>query len=137
MNRWAFTSMSGKKQMAYLANLVINVSNSQHEEGKKIIPGYTFSNQKTVYNGIDLIDITKDPSIDKEIGSLADSFKENYNLGKKDNVVLYAGRLSRRKGVFDLAESLKKLRNKVGNLKLLVVGDARADIRDKLKSFLE
>jgi len=133
MNRWAFTSMSGKKQMAYLANLVINVSNSQHEEGKKIIPGYTFSNQKTVYNGIDLIDITKDPSIDKEIGSLADSFKENYNLGKKDNVVLYAGRLSRRKGVFDLAESLKKLRNKVGNLKLLVVGDARADIRDKLK----
>lgn len=119
--------------MSSLADLVINVSNSQHNEGKELIPDYNPKNQKTVYNGIDLIDLSKNPGAEREISNFTNKFREEYGFKKEDNIILYAGRLSRRKGVYDLAESLKKINKDVGETKLLIVGDANPDVKDKLK----
>jgi glycosyltransferase involved in cell wall biosynthesis len=133
ISKWALTSIAGRKQMASLADLVINVSNAQNEEGKRIIPEYNYLSQKTVYNGIDLIDLTKNSSVDKRIQSTSDLLKKDYGIQKEDNIILYAGRLSRRKGIYDLANSLKKLKNGMNNIKLLIVGNADPKVKDELK----
>ncbi|MCR4284997.1 MAG: glycosyltransferase family 4 protein [archaeon] len=130
--RWALTSMAGKRQLSELADVTVNVSNSQFNEGKELIPGYHVQSQKTIYNGIDLLDFSKNKAVREAVDRGAEEVRTRYGIGKDDNVILYAGRLSRRKGIFDLARAFGGMKR--GNKdKLLIVGDAKDAVKEKIK----
>ena len=60
-----------------------------------------------------------------------DAFKNKYGIGKKDEVVLYAGRLSAEKNLDLLIPAIKKVLKKRPNARLLYVGDF--DYRETLE----
>ncbi|MCW7549776.1 glycosyltransferase [Photorhabdus sp. APURE] len=49
--------------------------------------------------------------------------RKKFNLQDNDIIILYAGRLDVGKGVLELMESVSILKNKIKNIKLLIVGD--------------
>ncbi|MDB6372499.1 glycosyltransferase [Photorhabdus bodei] len=67
--------------------------------------------------------------------------RAKFNLQDKDIVILYAGRLDNGKGVIELMQSVDILKNKIKNIKLLIVGDyetkKRGNREDYRKKIIE
>ena len=91
---------------------------------------------KTLYNCID----TKKFYINKDISFLND-IKNKYNIGPKDKILLFVGRLSEEKGIDKVLEALKLIKNE--DFKLLVVGASmhysnhKDEFQKKLRSLLD
>jgi glycosyltransferase involved in cell wall biosynthesis len=59
---------------------------------------------------------------------------EAFNLDNSTNVLLFAGRLSKEKGVLEIPEIIEKVKEKIPDLKIVVAGTGPAE--DELKTVL-
>lgn len=99
------------KQVFNRSDGIVSFSNFTKKEVEKL---YGLEKDKiiTIYPGISV------PKIDqKEVNGLM----KRYEVGKKDFVVLFVGRLIERKGVDDLIQAIGKMKRE--RVKLLVVGE--------------
>ncbi len=79
----------------------------------------------TLYNGINLENF-------KENGK-RDEMRNKYQIEKEDFVFMYSGRITRDKGVYELAKAFSEIEN--DRLKLVIVGNTkRSSIADKIKN---
>lgn len=65
------------------------------------------------------------------------SVKEEYNINIKDKVIIFTGRLTKEKGVYELIQAIKKVR--YPNIKVLIVGSLfyKENVKDKFAENLK
>ena len=84
---------------------------------ERALKQHKFKHTHTIHNGIDLSSWIED-------GSNVHAFKTAHNLHNR-KVVLFGGRISPDKGTTHLLHTLIKLRHKIPNVLLLVIGDRK------------
>jgi glycosyltransferase involved in cell wall biosynthesis len=96
------------------------------EEAKK---HYGVTSGLVIENGIDSEFFSPDPTLRRET-------KSKLGLSENDVVLLYLGRLTANKGIYDLLEAFSAIKNKVSRrLKLILVGSGEKDnIFERIKS---
>lgn len=63
------------------------------------------------------------PSINRIFNGSKDYLINDNLVSKRENILLFMGRIGERKGIFDLIESLNKLNKQFENFKLIIAGD--------------
>lgn len=82
----------------------------------------------TLYNAVDLDKIEK---LQKEP---VRDFKKEYNLPEDAVILSYTGRLLKEKGIYQLIDSVKKIREKKDNVYMFLAGDGPEEIEVKKQS---
>lgn len=123
-NRGSVLPIMGNEKMKVLFDKIIGdkilknakkfYALSNAEKKQYILMGIDNESIEIIPNGINL------PEVDPRI-SYGD-FREKYSLGKEKILVLYLGRLHKRKGISQLIEAFYLLSKEIKNLHLVIVG---------------
>ncbi len=93
---------------------IIATSTIESDQYSKVFPHLSKDKIVHVPNGINLDEYYPLP--------LKGSFKKKYSIGDDYKVILYLGRIHKRKGIDLLIEAFRELKNEYKRLKLLIVG---------------
>jgi glycosyltransferase involved in cell wall biosynthesis len=128
---WEATSILSKRQIMELADAIVFVSETQREEEKEMIPHYCFTEKAgVVNNGVDMGNYNN-PKIHEQ----GEKIKEELELEKEERVVLFAGRMSEEKGIYDLAQAAEILYGRNEEVTIVYLGTNHdEDIIERLKS---
>ncbi len=85
--------------------------------GKRVQTIYQTEKVKTLYNGIEIEKFHQKKKKEEIL-----EFRKSYGISEEDFVILFAGRVVKEKGIFELFTVFKKLIQKEDHIRLLIVG---------------
>lgn len=107
-----FFSLLGGRKILDNASKVIALNKTEKESFEKLnVPPEKI---EVIPNGVDLSIYSKLPK--------KGEFKKKYDVAEYEKIILYLGRIHKSKGINMLVESFSSLKNRLNNVKLVIVG---------------